>query len=109
METRHNTLTGETITYGQHFHLIGAGYNADKWNVSAGFYLPFSKNYSQATRNLSKVASSYSDVHTTDLQALVYVAASVNLDFGKRKSWQSQRLQNQDSGSGVLKSGKVGM
>lgn len=109
METRHNTLTGETITYGQHFHLIGAGYNADKWNVSAGFYLPFSKNYSQATRNLSKVASSYSDVHTTDLQALVYVAASVNLDFGKRKSGQSQRLQNQDSGSGVLKSGKVGM
>lgn len=46
METRHNTLTGETITYGQHFHLIGAGYNADKWNVSAGLYMPFCKNYS---------------------------------------------------------------
>lgn len=54
METRHNTLAGETITYGQHFHLIGVGYNADKWNLSTGLMLPFSKNYSQATRNLSK-------------------------------------------------------
>lgn len=109
METRHNTLAGETITYGQNFHMVGVGYNADKWNVSAGLFLPFSKDYSQATRNLSKVAASYSNVHTKDFQALVYVAASINLDFGKRKSAQRQRINNQDSGSGVLQSGKISM
>lgn len=109
LETRHNTLTGETITYGQNFHLIGLGYNADKWNVSAGLYLPFSKDYSQAVRNLSKVASSYSNVHTGDFQALVYVSASINLDFGKQKKSQRQRVTNQDSGSGVLQSGKISM
>lgn len=85
METRHNTLVGETITYGQNFHMVGVGYNADKWNVSAGLFLPFTKDYSQATRNLSKVASSYSNVHSNDFQALVYIAASINLDFGKRR------------------------
>lgn len=109
METRHNTLVGETITYGQNFHMIGAGYNADKWNVSAGLFLPFSKDYSQATRNLSKAAASYSNVHSNDFQALVYVAASINLDFGKRKNAQRQRINNQDTESGVLQSGKVSM
>lgn len=109
METRHNMLMGETITYGQNFHMVGVGYNADKWNVSAGFYLPFSKEYSQATRNLSQAAASYSNVHSTDFQALVYVAASINLDFGKQKKVQKQRIKNQDSGSGVLQSGKISM
>ena len=109
METRHNTLAGETITYGQHFHLIGVGYNADKWNLSTGLMLPFSKNYSQATRNLSKIASHYSYVHTADFQALIYVAGSINLDFGKKKNTQQQRMNNQDSGSGILHSGKVCM
>lgn len=109
METRYNTLIGETITYGQNFHLVGAGYNADKWNISAGLYLPFSKNYSQATRNLSNVASSYSNVHTKDFRALVYIAASINLDFGKVKQNKRQRINNQDSGSSILQSGKISM
>ncbi len=109
METRYNTLMGETITYGQNFHMVGVGYNADKWNISAGLYLPFSKNYSQATRNLSKAAYSYSNVHTRDFQALVYIAASVNLDFGKTKQSKRQRINNQDSGSGILQSGKISM
>lgn len=109
METRHNTLTGETINYGQHFHMIGLGYNADKWNISAGTMLPFSKNYSQATRNLSEVAPFYSNVYSTDFRALVYVAASINLDFGKKKKAQRQRTNNQDAGSGILQSGKVSM
>ncbi len=109
METRYNTLMGETINYGQNFHMVGAGYNADKWNISAGLYLPFSKNYSQATRNLSNVASSYSNVHTRDFQALVYIAASINLDFGKVKQGKRQRINNQDSGSGILQSGKISM
>lgn len=109
METRYNTLMGETIAYGQNFHMVGAGYNADKWNISAGLYLPFSKNYSQATRNLSNVASSYSNVHTKDFQALVYIAASINLDFGKVKQNKRQRTNNQDSGSSILQSGKISM
>lgn len=109
METRHNTLSGETIVYGQHFHLVGAGYNADKWNLSAGLMLPFSKNYSQATRNLSEVSKHYSNVHSSDFQALLYVAGSINLDFGKKKRAQQQRTNNQDSGSGILHSGKVSM
>lgn len=109
METRYNTLIGETINYGQNFHLVGAGYNANKWNISAGLYLPFSKNYSQATRNLSNVASSYSNVHTKDFRALVYIAASINLDFGKVKQSKRQRINNQDSGSSILQSGKISM
>ncbi|RHU23238.1 TonB-dependent receptor [Parabacteroides sp. TM07-1AC] len=109
METRYNTLMGETIAYGQNFHMVGAGYNAEKWNISAGLYLPFSKNYSQAIRNLSNVASSYSNVHTKDFRALVYIAASINLDFGKVKQNNHQRINNQDSGSSILQSGKISM
>ena len=109
VETRHNSLAGETITYGQNFHMISAGYNADKWNVTAGLFLPFSKDYSQALRNLSKAAASYSNVYSHNFQALVFVAASINLDFGKRKNSHRQRVNNQDAGSGVLQSGKISM
>ena len=51
----------------------------------------------------------YSKVYTNNLQAKVYISASINLDFGKRKSAQRQRINNQDSGSGVLQSGKISM
>ena len=49
------------------------------------------------------------NVYSRDFQVLVYVAASINLDFGKRKNTQRQRVNNQDAGSGVLQSGKISM
>ena len=107
--SRNKSLMGETISYGENYHFIEIGYNADKWNVSAGVTMPFVKEYSQSTRTLSEFMYNYSKVYTNNLQAKVYISASINLDFGKRKSAQRQRINNQDSGSGVLQSGKISM
>lgn len=109
VSTPRNLMDGETIDYSESFHSIGLGYNAQKWNVSAGVMLPFTKEYSQATRNLSRLASSYSKISSRDLSCLFYVAASINLDFGTKFKVQKQKRFNSDEDSGVLSSGKVGM
>lgn len=109
LSTPDNSMNGEVINYSESFHSMGIGYNAPKWNVAMGVMLPFTKEYSQATRNLSHLASSYSKISSRDLSCLFYVAASINLDFGAKFKVQKQKRSNSDEESGVLSSGKIGM
>ena len=52
--TRSNNLWGETLEYGEFYHHIGLGYNADKWGFRAMLMNPFSvKGYSIETKDLS--------------------------------------------------------
>ena len=52
--TRYNNLWGETLEYGEFYHHIGLGYNADKWDFRAMLMNPFSvKGYSIETKDLS--------------------------------------------------------
>lgn len=109
MNTRFNSLSGEVITYGEAFHQIALGYNAKRWNVTAGVMLPFTKEYSQASRNLSEIASSYSKVSTKSLSHLFFISASVNLDFGTKYKAGKQKRSNSDTDSGILSGSKRGM
>ena len=57
--TRYNNLWGETLEYGEFYHHIGLGYNADKWGFRAMLMNPFSvKGYSIETKDLSALAPS---------------------------------------------------
>lgn len=109
MNTRDNLLAGETIEYTEKFHSIGAGYNAANWSLSAGVFMPFMKDYSQASRNLSKVMPSYSKIHTGDLSGLFYIAGSINLNLGRSFKAQGQKRSNSDTGASVLSGGKASM
>lgn len=99
--TDHNqeVLTGASISiYKQDSILLGGVISDDKGkfklkDIPVGSY---------------KIVVSYVGC-TADFQALIYVAGSINLDFGKKKNTQQQRMNNQDSGSGILHSGKVCM
>ena len=47
-------LWDETLEYGEFYHHIGLGYNADKWGFRAMLMNPFSvKGYSIETKDLS--------------------------------------------------------
>ena len=56
MNTSNHTLWGETLTKEEKLHTIMAGYNTEKWSLSAGVLNPFTKKYEQEIENLSKSA-----------------------------------------------------
>jgi hypothetical protein len=109
MNTRNNFLGGETIEYNEKFHSITTGYNAPKWSLSVGVFNPYTKEYSQSSRNLSHLLPSYSEVHCRNLCKMFYLSASFNLDFGHRKGTADQKTSNSDTNAGILKSGKTNM
>lgn len=109
MNTPYRTMDGETITYGEAFHQVALGYNAKNWNVTAGAMLPFTKEYSQASRNVSKMASGYSRIYSKDLSRLFFISASINLNYGKKFKTASQKRSNSDEDSGILSGSKRGM
>ncbi len=59
--TRSNNLWGETLEYGEFYHHIGLGYNADKWGFRAMLMNPFSvKGYSIETKDSARCSFSTS-------------------------------------------------
>ena len=83
--TRSNNLWGETLEYGEFYHHIGVGYNADKWGFRAMLMNPFSvKGYS---------------IETKDLSILNF---HCNLDFGTQRRENGKRINNEDKENGIL-------
>lgn len=103
---RQNNLWGETISRGERGDIIGVGYNKPKWSLMAGLLLPLSSNYSQDTRNMSALAPNYSRAFSSDLTNIFLTKFTLNLDFGRKSKRVDKRLNNEDSNSGMMKSGK---
>ena len=86
--TRYNNLWGETLEYGEFYHHIGLGYNADKWGFRAMLMNPFSvKGYS---------------IETKDLRQVLLLNFHVNLDFGIQHRESGKRINNEDKETGIL-------
>ncbi len=79
-----NEYWGETLTQGEKMHQIEAGYNTSRWNLSLALFNPFGKEHSVRNYNESKLASSKLRIYTKDLNPLLLVNFSFNLDFGRR-------------------------
>ena len=81
--TRYNNLWGETLEYGEFYHHIGLGYNADKWGFRAMLMNPFSvKGYSIETKDLSALAPSGRVAVMSEYRQVLLLNFHVNLDFG---------------------------
>ena len=102
---RNNKLTGETFERGERYHMIGAGYNAGKYNVGFTMINPFAKSYEIGSSNLSSLIPSKQFAKSDKLARTFVVNVSFNLDFGRQYKAGQKRLQNEDTDTGVL-SGK---
>ena len=70
--TRSNNLWGETLEYGEFYHHIGVGYNADKWGFRAMLMNPFSvKGYSIETKDLSALAPNTQHAEMRDFRQML--------------------------------------
>ena len=102
--TRCNNLWGETLEYGEFYHHIGLGYNADKWGFRAMLMNPFSvKGYSIETKDLSALAPNTQHAEMRDFRQMLILNFHCNLDFGSRASTrENKRINNEDTESGIL-------
>jgi len=104
--TRWNNFWGETMDRGERLHTIMAGYNAEKWSLNVGMFNPFSKSYSQDSRNYSALAPNKSYVYTDNLKQIVVVNFTMNLNFGRQYKAGNKRLNNDDTDAGIMSGSK---
>ncbi len=115
--TRSNNLWGETLEYGEFYHHIGLGYNADLrgsqragshgvsgWGFRAMLMNPFSvKGYSIETKDLSALAPNTQHAEMRDFRQMLILNFHCNLDFGSRASTrENKRINNEDKENGIL-------
>ena len=106
MNTSNHNLWGETLTKEEKLHTIMAGYNTEKWSISAGVLNPFTKKYEQERENLSKLAPYRQLAYSKNLSPMFMVNVSFNLDFGKKQNNQGRRINNKDVDTGILSGNK---
>ena len=101
--TRYNNLWGETLEYGEFYHHIGLGYNADKWGFRAMLMNPFSvKGYSIETKDLSALAPNTQHAEMRDFRQMLILNFHCNLDFGTQRREHDKRINNEDKENGIL-------
>ena len=101
--TRNNNLWGETLEYGEFYHHIGLGYNADKWGFRAMLMNPFSvKGYSIETKDLSALAPNTQHAEMRDFRQMLILNFHCNLDFGTQRGENGKRINNEDKENGIL-------
>lgn len=106
MNTSNHTLWGETLTKEEKLHTIMAGYNTEKWSISAGVLNPFTKKYEQEKKNLSRLAPYRQLAYSKNLSPMFMINVSFNLDFGKKQNSQGRRINNKDIDTGILSGNK---
>lgn len=105
--TRYNNLWGETLEYGEFYHQIGVGYNADKWGFRAIRMNPFSvKGYSIETKDLSALAPNTQHAEMRDFRQMLILNFHCNLDFGTQRRENGKRINNEDKENGILSGSK---
>ena len=105
--TRYNNLWGETLEYGEFYHHIGLGYNADKWGFRAMLMNPFSvKGYSIETKDLSALAPNTQHAEMRDFRQMLILNFHCNLDFGTQRGENGKRINNEDKENGILSGAK---
>jgi len=103
---RWNSYWGETLNIGEEVHMIGAGYNAQKWSLNLVMFNPFTGKYTQGSRNYSALAPNVSDVYTNNLKQVLMVNFTLNLNFGRQYKAGNKRLNNDDNDAGIMKGSK---
>ncbi|MBP5289992.1 MAG: outer membrane beta-barrel protein, partial [Paludibacteraceae bacterium] len=105
--TRSNNLWGETLEYGEFYHSVNVGYNAEQWGFRVMMMNPFSvKGYSIDTKDLSELAPNTRHAEMKDFHQTLILNFHLNLDWGSRRGEQGKRINNEDNDSGILSGSK---
>jgi len=105
--TAQHNLWGETLTIGELTHDIGINYNSEHFGFGIMMVNPFSPHGSRTvTKDLSALAPTANTAVMQNYRQVLMLNFNVNLDFGTKHSEGWQRLNNEDTESGILSGAK---
>lgn len=101
--TAQHNLWGETLTLGELTHDIGINYNSEHFGFGIMMVNPFSPHGSRTvTKDLSFLAPTANTAVMQNYRQVLMLNFNVNLDFGTKHREGWQRLNNEDTESGIL-------
>ncbi len=105
--TAQHNLWGETLTLGELTHDIGINYNSEHFGFGIMMVNPFSPHGSRTvTKDLSALAPTANTAVMQNYRQVLMLNFNVNLDFGTKHREGWQRLNNEDTESGILSGAK---
>ena len=106
MNTNWNRFWGETLEGGENIQMFMAKYNFKNLSLGIGAFNPFSDNWKVQSENWNQYASSKKTSYIKESSRLFVVSVSYNVSFGRTYKAGQKRLNNSDSDSGVMSTGK---
>ena len=106
IQNHRNDFYGETLTYGENYHLLNVSYRYKQLNIGAMCLNPFSNNYKIGSENFSPLAPSKNWMYIKESSRVFALTLSWNFSFGRKYESAERRLHNEDNNAGTLKSGK---
>ena len=101
--TAQHNLWGETLTLGELTHDIGINYNSEHFGFGIMMVNPFSPHSSTTvTKDLSALAPTANTAVMHNYRQVLMLNFNFNLDFGTKHREGWQRLNNEDTESGIL-------
>jgi hypothetical protein len=100
--TRHKDLWGETISYGEDWSSVEAGYKHKEAKLSIGMSYPLKGYWSAGSKNMSKIAPSEGWTYIEENGHMLYLRFSWNINFGRKYKAGEKTLQNADNDKGIL-------
>ena len=105
--TAQHNLWGETLTLGELTHDIGINYNSEHFGFGIMMVNPFSPHGSTTvTKDLSSLAPTANTAVMQNYRQVLMLNFNFNLDFGTKHREGWQRLNNEDTESGILSGAK---
>lgn len=106
LDTNWNWFWGETLEGGENIQILMAKYNFKNLSLGIGAFNPFSDNWKVQSENWNQYASSKKTSYIKESSRLFVVSVSYNFSFGRTYKVGQKRLNNSDSDSGVMSTGK---
>lgn len=106
LDTNWNWFWGETLEGGENIQILMAKYNFKNLSLGIGAFNPFSDNWKVQSENWNQYASSKKTSYIKESSRFFVVSVSYNFSFGRTYKVGQKRLNNSDSDSGVMSTGK---
>ncbi len=104
--TNQNWFSGETLKGGENAQIIMLNYKWKDLQIGAGMFNPFTNDYKTQQENWNRYASSRKTNYIQESAQMAFLTFSYNFSFGRHYKTGNKKISNQDSGSGIMQTGK---
>ena len=101
-----NWFSGETLSGGENMQAILLNYKWKDLRVGVGMFNPFTNDYKVQQENWNQYASSKKANYIQESAQMFLLTLSYNFSFGRHYNSAEKKVHNEDSGSGVMRTGK---